>query len=116
MAVQQGSAVHAAWSSRLEIVEVICTATGGGRVFYGVVVEIRDPLVWDWLDGRQLLWVFEDTGCIKVWQECVERPRPSTAAWMSRLQRIVGCYETDDGHVLYAVKWDGYACPTWEAE
>ncbi|OHE90279.1 hypothetical protein CORC01_14424 [Colletotrichum orchidophilum] len=116
MVVRRGSTVHAAWSSCLEVVAVICTATSGAYMFYGVVVGIRDPLEWDWRDACQLLWVFEDEDCIKVWQECVERPRPSNAAWVSRLQCIVGCYETDDGTNLYAVKWDGYACPTWEAE
>ncbi|KAK1688968.1 hypothetical protein BDP55DRAFT_655798 [Colletotrichum godetiae] len=58
------------------------------------------PLEWDWLGDYQLLWVFEDGEYIKVWQECVERPRPSNASWAPRLQCI----------------WDGYACPTWEAE
>ncbi|KAH9231811.1 hypothetical protein K456DRAFT_38010 [Colletotrichum gloeosporioides 23] len=116
MGVRRGSIVQAAWSSCLEVTEIICTVTGGGRDFYGVAVEIREPLVWDWLDTRQLLWVFEDEDCVKVWQESVERPRPSHAAWMSRLQCIVGCCETDDGTSLYAVEWDGYACPTWEAE
>ncbi|KAK2758443.1 hypothetical protein CKAH01_16832 [Colletotrichum kahawae] len=116
MVVRLGSTVQTAWSSCLEVTEIICTATGGGRAFYGVVVEIRDPLAWDWLDARQFLWVFEDEDCIKVWQESVERPRPSHAAWTSRLQCIIGCCETDEGTTLYAVKWDGYACPTWEAE
>ncbi|KAF4878849.1 hypothetical protein CGCFRS4_v016107 [Colletotrichum fructicola] len=116
MTVQRNTVVHTAWSSCLEVVEVVCTTASGGHVFYGVITEIRDPLAWDWLDDRQLLWVFEDEDCVKVWQECLERPRPSTTAWMSRLQCIVGCYETDDGSVLYAVKWDGYTCPTWEAE
>ncbi|KAK1468218.1 hypothetical protein CTAM01_16924 [Colletotrichum tamarilloi] len=116
MGVRRGSMIHAAWSSCLEVVEVICTATGGACMFYGVVVGIRDTLEWDWLDDRQTLWVFEDGECTNVWQECVERPRASNAAWASRLQCIVGCYETDDGANLYAVKWDGYACPTWESE
>ncbi|KAK0367858.1 hypothetical protein CLIM01_14786 [Colletotrichum limetticola] len=116
MTVRRGSTVHAAWSSCLEVVEVICTATSGAHMFYGVVVGIRDSLEWDWLADYQLLWVSEDGEHVKVWQECFERPRPCNATWAPRLQCIVGCYETDDGVNLYAVKWDGYACPTWEAE
>ncbi|KAL0933522.1 uncharacterized protein CTRU02_212485 [Colletotrichum truncatum] len=116
MRVQKESAIRAAWSSRLDVVEVICTFERDGRVFYGVISEIPQILVWDWPDDRQLLWVFDDGDGIRVWQECFERPRPSNPAWASRLQSIVGCCESDGGNVCYAVKWDGYACPTWEAE
>ncbi|KAL0930294.1 uncharacterized protein CTRU02_212479 [Colletotrichum truncatum] len=116
MRVHKGTAVNAAWSPLLDVVEVICTFESDGRVFYGVVTEIPHPFVWDWLDYRQVLWVFDDGDCVKVWQECVDRPRLSNPAWTSCLHSIVGCYETDGGYVLYAVKWDGYACPTWEAE
>ncbi|WQF76948.1 Putative Chromo-like domain superfamily protein [Colletotrichum destructivum] len=116
MTVQKGTAVDAAWSSRLEVTKVICTFESDGQVFYGVVAEAPDPLVWDWPDDRQLLWVYDDGKSVKVWQECVERPRPGNPAWASCLQSIVGCYENDGGNVSYAVRWNGYACPTWEAE
>ncbi|WQF76872.1 Putative Chromo-like domain superfamily protein [Colletotrichum destructivum] len=116
MRVQKGTAVDAAWSSRLDVTDVICTFASGSRVFYGVVAEVPDPLVWDWPDDRQLLWVYDDGNSVKVWQECVERPRPSNPAWASCLRSIVGCYENDGGNVSYAVRWNGYACPTWEAE
>ncbi|KAK1973445.1 hypothetical protein LZ30DRAFT_558177, partial [Colletotrichum cereale] len=107
--VRRGTRIHAAWSLYLEVVEVICTATSSSRMFYGEVTEISNPLAWDWLDDHQFLWVFQDEDRIKVWQESVERPESGNAC-------IGRCYETDYGTTLYAVKWDGYACPTWEAE
>ncbi|KDN61851.1 hypothetical protein CSUB01_12683 [Colletotrichum sublineola] len=116
MRVQQGTAVDAAWSPRLNVARVICAFASDGRLFYGVVAEVPDSLVQDWPDGRQLLWVYDDGHSVKVWQECVERPRPSNPAWASCLRSVIGCYENDGGHVSYAVRWDGYACPTWEAE
>ncbi|KAK1974941.1 hypothetical protein LZ30DRAFT_606901, partial [Colletotrichum cereale] len=53
-------------SSRLNVTKVICIFASSSQVFYSVVAEVPDPLVWDWPNDRQLIWVYDNGNSVKV--------------------------------------------------
>ncbi|KAL5901709.1 hypothetical protein ACKVWC_011403 [Pyricularia oryzae] len=84
--------------------------------FYGVLYSNPDPLIWDWPSQTGISWVFHDGLQVRTWQEAGQKPRFTDYSSDLEIEQIFGHYESPEGLVYYAVKWAGYACPTWESD
>ncbi|OHE90472.1 hypothetical protein CORC01_14238 [Colletotrichum orchidophilum] len=116
LSVTGGTLVKGDWSPCITVRRVICTLQSGDRVFFGVLAENQESQLWSWPESDLLLWVFDDGQCVRVWQECAQRPHIVEGQSSHVLESIAGHHEATNGTVLYGVKWAGYECPTWELE
>ncbi|KAK4206201.1 hypothetical protein QBC37DRAFT_301271 [Rhypophila decipiens] len=111
---RRGSLVQTAWSSNVVILQVLYTVTTLDRKFHGVIVE--NPVQARGASATDdLLWVFDDSCGLRVWQECRQRPFITEGEY-GEIEQVFGHYENPTGSVYYAVKWTDYECPTWELE
>ncbi|KAH8655519.1 hypothetical protein BX600DRAFT_385289 [Xylariales sp. PMI_506] len=111
-----GASVQTVWSSHVIIVQVLYSLKARNETFHGVKVETLNyesghPLYYD-----GLLWVVEDGGNLRIWQECRQSPWITDGEVEGEIEEIIGHYESDTGSVYYAIKWMDYECPTWELE
>lgn len=111
----RGRYVRTAWSSQVNIVEVLLSVRVSHWVFHGVRAETTDTLL-DWPTVESLLWVFEDGGDFKVYQDIQYFPPQVDDGDLDRqIEAILGHYQLA-GDTYIAVKWQGHYCPTWELE
>ncbi|PTD02483.1 hypothetical protein FCULG_00012565 [Fusarium culmorum] len=110
--------VATAWSSDILITEVLLTFRAYHRTFYGVKTVNRDCGSWVWPAGDSdgLLWVFEEGGQLKVWQEHRQAPYVPLGRPAYEIEHVIGYYQSEADSSYVGVKWKDYESPTWELE
>ncbi|KAH7113525.1 hypothetical protein EDB81DRAFT_669985 [Dactylonectria macrodidyma] len=111
-----GVSIETPWSSSVAVREVLAATEISGWKFYGVRVENKDQRHWDWLDAECLLWVFDDGGGLRMWQEPGPRPLLGVDEPTQRVEQIIGHYQSRNGMSYVAIKWKDSISPTWEIE
>lgn len=108
----KGAPVLTPWSQHVTILDILLSMTNSEGIFYGVIAQTCDE--FGWTLHTSLLWIYSSQGQFRLWQDFVQAPRGIDED--SVVEKIIGHYEAYLGEVYYAVKWFGYACPTWEIE
>ncbi|KAI5465168.1 hypothetical protein BGZ63DRAFT_351236 [Mariannaea sp. PMI_226] len=115
----RGARVQTTWSAHVIVKQVLITVKDPQWTFHGVRVSNLDLSLWDRPPSDCLLWVVEDTQGLRAWQECRQRPYLSEKGLEQEakdIKEVFGYHECEDGKLYFAVRWEGYECPTWEPE